>query len=155
MTAITTSKTAAQASERVRDNTCLCCCKPRSGYYIAGLLQCNCGAPCTPQFKQGDKGYCLTGQHAFWSTYGTYAQFVCTHESTLAPIPAGLSYQEAAAVPLAAMTAWQALEPSMPLQGKRVLVHAGAGVWGTLQSRLPRRRVRLWPPPAAAATLTL
>jgi NADPH:quinone reductase-like Zn-dependent oxidoreductase len=78
-------------------------------------------------FKPGDKVYALTGQHAFWSTYGTYAQYVCTHESTLAPIPSGLSYQEAAAVPLAAMTAWQALEPSMPLQGKRVLVHAGAG----------------------------
>jgi NADPH:quinone reductase-like Zn-dependent oxidoreductase len=62
-----------------------------------------------------------------WSTYGTYAEVVCTHESALAPIPAGCSYQQAAAVPLAAMTAWQALEPSMPLQDKRVLVHAGAG----------------------------
>jgi hypothetical protein len=62
-----------------------------------------------------------------WSTYGTYAQFVSAAESTLQPIPAGLSYQEAAAVPLAAMTAWQAMQPSMPLQGKRVLVHAGAG----------------------------
>lgn len=87
----------------------------------------NASSCCPPQFKPGDKVYALTGQHAFWSTYGTYAQYVCTHESTLAPIPAGLSYQEAAAVPLAAMTAWQALEPSMPLQGKRVLVHAGAG----------------------------
>jgi NADPH:quinone reductase-like Zn-dependent oxidoreductase len=83
--------------------------------------------PCLPQFKPGDKVYALTGQHAFWSTYGTYAQYVSTHEATLAPIPAGVSYREAAAVPLAAMTAWQALQPSMPLQDKRVLVHAGAG----------------------------
>ena len=71
--------------------------------------------------------YALTGQHAFWSTYGTYAEYVSAHESTLVPIPPALSFQEAAAVPLAAMTAWQAMEPSMPLQGKRVLVHAGAG----------------------------
>jgi NADPH:quinone reductase-like Zn-dependent oxidoreductase len=82
--------------------------------------------------------YGLTGQHAFWSTYGTYAQYVCTHESTLQPIPSSMSYQEAAAVPLAAMTAWQALQPSMPLQGKRVLVHAGAGGVGhyAIQVRL-------------------
>ena len=81
----------------------------------------------TQQFKPGDKVYALTGQHAFWSTYGTYAKYVSAHESTLQPIPSQLSFQEAAAVPLAAMTAWQAMEPSMPLQGKRVLVHAGAG----------------------------
>jgi D-arabinose 1-dehydrogenase-like Zn-dependent alcohol dehydrogenase len=81
----------------------------------------------TQQFKPGDKVYALTGQHAFWSRYGTYAEFVSTHESTLQPIPSQLSFQEAAAVPLAAMTAWQAMEPSMPLRGKRVLVHAGAG----------------------------
>jgi NADPH:quinone reductase-like Zn-dependent oxidoreductase len=34
---------------------------------------------------------------------------------------------EAAAVPVAGTTAWQALEPGMPLQGKRVLIHGGAG----------------------------
>jgi NADPH:quinone reductase-like Zn-dependent oxidoreductase len=79
------------------------------------------------QYKPGDKVFGCTGQQIFWSTYGTYAQVVSAHESTLQPIPAGCSYQEAAAVPLAAMTAWQALEPSMPLQDKRVLVHAGAG----------------------------
>jgi NADPH:quinone reductase-like Zn-dependent oxidoreductase len=79
------------------------------------------------QFKPGDKVFGVTGQQAFWSTYGTYAEYVSAHESTLQPIPSQLSFQEAAAVPLAAMTAWQAMEPSMPLQGKRVLVHAGAG----------------------------
>lgn len=79
------------------------------------------------QFRPGDKVFALTGQHAFWSTYGTYAQYVCAAESTLQPLPRPLSFHEAAAVPLAAMTAWQAMEPSMPLEGKRVLVHAGAG----------------------------
>ena len=79
------------------------------------------------QLKPGDKVFGCTGHQAFWSTYGTYAEYVSAHESTLQPIPSQLSFQEAAAVPLAAMTAWQAMEPSMPLQGKRVLVHAGAG----------------------------
>jgi NADPH:quinone reductase-like Zn-dependent oxidoreductase len=79
-----------------------------------------------------------TGGQIFWSTYGTYAEYCSAHESTLQPIPSSMSYQEAAAVPLAAMTAWQALQPSMPLQGKRVLVHAGAGGVGhyAIQVRL-------------------
>jgi threonine dehydrogenase-like Zn-dependent dehydrogenase len=79
------------------------------------------------QFKPGDKAFGCTEHAVPWSKFGTYAEYVSTHESTLQPIPSQLSFQEAAAVPLAAMTAWQAMEPSMPLQGKRVLVHAGAG----------------------------
>ena len=70
----------------------------------------------------------FTGQHVFWSTYGTYAQYVSAHESTLLPIPKDLSFQEAAAVPLAAMTAWQAMQPSMPLAGKRVLMRVDFNV---------------------------
>lgn len=38
---------------------------------------------------------------------GTYAEYVVAHESTLLPIPEKTSFHEAAAVPLAAMTAWQ------------------------------------------------
>ncbi len=63
--------------------------------------------------------------------YGTYAEFVSAATDTLARIPEGVSYEAAAATPLAAMTAWQALEPRMPLEGKRVLVHAGAGGVGS------------------------
>lgn len=38
---------------------------------------------------------------------GTYAELVVAHESCLLPVPEGWSFAEAAAVPLAAMTAWQ------------------------------------------------
>eukprot|EP00878_Enallax_costatus_P040114 GHUV01046104.1.p1 GENE.GHUV01046104.1~~GHUV01046104.1.p1 ORF type:complete len:169 (-),score=26.78 GHUV01046104.1:294-800(-) len=62
---------------------------------------------------------------------GTYAEYVVAPESTLLPIPERTSFHEAASVPLAAMTAWQAVESSMPLSGKRVLVHAGAGGVGS------------------------
>lgn len=58
---------------------------------------------------------------------GTYAEFVAADEVTVCAIPPGVSFQEAAAVPLAGLTAWQALEPAMPLEGKRVLIHGGAG----------------------------
>jgi NADPH-dependent curcumin reductase CurA len=56
---------------------------------------------------------------------------VSAPEDTLAPIPPGTPFEAAAAVPLAALTAWQCLEPRMPLEGKRVLVHAGAGGVGS------------------------
>jgi NADPH:quinone reductase-like Zn-dependent oxidoreductase len=95
------------------------------------------------QFKPGDKVFGCTGHQIFWSTYGTYAEYVSAHESTLSPMPPGLSFNEAAAVPLAAMTAWQALQPSMPLKGKRVLVHAGAGAsaaWGWKRMQAEARR---------------
>jgi hypothetical protein len=52
---------------------------------------------------------------------------VAVDEHTLCLIPPGISFQDAGAVPVAGLTAWQALEPAMPLQGKRVLVHGGAG----------------------------
>lgn len=70
---------------------------------------------------------------------GTYAEFVAADEDTICAIPPGVSFIEAAAVPMAGLTAWQALAPMMPLAGKRVLVHGGAGGMGGfgVQVRLP------------------
>ncbi|KAF8059109.1 BST1 [Scenedesmus sp. PABB004] len=91
---------------------------------VAGVVE---EADAGGRFAPGDRVFGCTGTQAFWCTYGTYAEVVVAHESCLLPIPEGLSDEEAAAVPLAAMTAWQALAPAMPLAGKAVLVHAGAG----------------------------
>ena len=52
---------------------------------------------------------------------GTDGEFVAVDEDTLSLIPQGISFQDAGAVPVAGLTAWQALDPAMPLQGKRVL----------------------------------
>lgn len=52
-------------------------------------------------------------------------------EAALAPIPDGMSFEEAAATPLAALTAWQALDMCRLAAGQRVLIHAGAGGVGT------------------------
>lgn len=52
-------------------------------------------------------------------------------EAALARIPDGMSFEEAAATPLAALTAWQALEMCRLQAGQRVLIHAGAGGVGT------------------------
>jgi NADPH:quinone reductase-like Zn-dependent oxidoreductase len=102
---------------------------------VAGVVQ---EADQDSPFKPGDKVFGCTGHQIFWSTYGTYAEYVVTHQSTLQHIPDNTSFQEAAAVPLAAMTAWQAVESSMPLTGKRVLVHAGAGGVGSFAVQIAK-----------------
>lgn len=61
---------------------------------------------------------------------GAYAEYLVTHERMAVPIPSNLSYEEAAAVPEAFITAHDALFIQARLQpGERVLIHAvGSGV---------------------------
>ncbi len=59
---------------------------------------------------------------------GAFAEYTTMHPDELAIKPQTLSYQEAAAVPHAALTAWQSLFDVAHLsQGQRVLIHAAAG----------------------------
>lgn len=69
---------------------------------------------------------------------GAYQELCVLPASAVAPKPASLSYAEAAAVPLAALTAWQALETAGATVGMRVLVHAGAGGVGHFAVQLAR-----------------
>lgn len=79
------------------------------------------------RFRAGDRVYACTDGFLFYNKWGAYAEYMVVKEEQLAAIPEGLSFEEAGGVPLCALTAWQALEGAMPLAGKRVLVHAGAG----------------------------
>lgn len=59
---------------------------------------------------------------------GTHAEYAAVPEMFLAPKPASLSFTEAAAVPLAALTAWgMVVEVARAHEGQRMLIHAGAG----------------------------
>lgn len=59
---------------------------------------------------------------------GAAADYVVVPDDALAPRPQSVSHVEAAAVPVAALTAWQALTQHARLEaGDRVLVHGGAG----------------------------
>jgi len=63
---------------------------------------------------------------------GTYAEYAVVRASEVAAKPQSLSHHEAAAVPLAGLTAWQALFNHAQLKaGERVLIHAGAGGVGS------------------------
>jgi len=71
---------------------------------------------------------------------GAYAEFVAVDASRLARMPESLSDVEAAALPVAALTAWQSLNLVGPIgPGSRVLVHGAAGAVGGFAVQLARR----------------
>jgi len=90
------------------------------------------------RFRPGDLVF---GMPAFPQPARTHAEFVTASEDELAPIPRALDPVEAAALPLAALTAWQALIDHAHLQaGQRVLVHGAAGGVGHLAVQIARAR---------------
>jgi NADPH:quinone reductase-like Zn-dependent oxidoreductase len=76
------------------------------------------------QFQPGDE--------VFGSSSGAFAEYVCARERRLAPKPAALTFEQAAAVPTAATTALQALRDKGQVQaGQTVLINGAAGGVGT------------------------
>ena len=70
---------------------------------------------------------------------GTFAELIAVHEDDLALKPSTLTMVEAAALPLVALTAWQALVERANLRpGQKVLVHAGSGGVGTIAIQLAK-----------------
>jgi NADPH2:quinone reductase len=71
--------------------------------------------------------------------WGAYCEAIAVAAANAAHMPARLSFVEAAAVPLAALTAWQSLFDAGSLaRGQSVLVHAGAGGVGGYAVQLAR-----------------
>jgi len=72
---------------------------------------------------------------------GTWARQIALPAALLVPIPAGLSFEQAAALPLAGVSAWIALvETAKVGAGMRVLIHAAAGGVGHLAVQIARAR---------------
>jgi NADPH:quinone reductase-like Zn-dependent oxidoreductase len=68
---------------------------------------------------------------------GTYAEYIAVRASEIQFKPKSLDHVHSAAIPLAALTAWQALFDAAQLQaGQRVLIHAAAGGVGTFAVQL-------------------
>ncbi|MEX8503794.1 MAG: NADP-dependent oxidoreductase [Leptothrix ochracea] len=87
------------------------------------------------RFKVGDEIYARLDK----SRIGSFAEFVAVRESDAALRPKNTTFEEAASLPLVALTAWQALVEIGKLQaGQRVLVHAGSGGVGTVAIQIAR-----------------
>ncbi len=83
--------------------------------------------------KVGDAVFSMLG------LFGAYAEYVVVPAELVAPKPKNLTHLEAASVPLAALTAWQALFVQGGLkEGQRVLIHAGAGGVGGFAVQLAK-----------------
>jgi NADPH:quinone reductase-like Zn-dependent oxidoreductase len=72
------------------------------------------------------RSYHIMGEHS----RGGYAEYVCVPRANLVPMPQGLSFEQAACIPLVFLTAWEMLVKRAQLTaGETVLVHAaGSGV---------------------------
>ena len=83
--------------------------------------------PCPLQFKVGDKVFALTPGFFNASGQGCYAEFVAADADWVARVPDNLPLDQAAGLPLVALTAWQALQQAGPKAGQRCLVNAASG----------------------------
>ncbi|WP_246292067.1 NADP-dependent oxidoreductase [Lentzea indica] len=87
------------------------------------------------RFKPGDEVYARPDKDRI----GTFAELISVNEDDLAPKPKRLTMEEAAAVPLVGLTAWQALVEIADLRkGQKVFIHAGAGGVGTFAIQLAK-----------------
>lgn len=94
------------------------------GWDAAGVVE-EVG-PAVTRVRPGDEVYAYCRKHFIGE--GTYCEQVVVPQEFVAAKPASLSWEEAGAVPLAALTAWQCLTERLALQeGETVLVHAAAG----------------------------
>jgi len=92
--------------------------------------------PRTSGFEIGEHVFGMVRLPLPGNAYAEYASVPAEH---LAPKPAALDHAQAAAVPMAALTAWRALFDEGRLQaGQRVLVHAAAGGVGHLAVQLAK-----------------
>lgn len=90
------------------------------------------------KFKVGDPVYYCAGGLGEKNT-GNYTQYAVVAAHRLAIKPSALSFVQAAAVPLALITAWESLYDRVKLaEGTKVLIHAGAGGVGHLAIQLAK-----------------
>lgn len=106
------------------------------GWDAAGQID-RLGPDCT-LFKSGDAVYAYCRKPVV--QFGTYAQYIVLPEQQVALKPSNMNFEEAASVPLAALTAWQSLFDAGKLKsGQRVLIHAGAGGVGGFAIQLAKQ----------------
>jgi NADPH2:quinone reductase len=106
------------------------------GWDVAGVVE-RVGLD-TPELSVGDEVYGYVRRD--WLHGGTFAEYVAAPVRTLARKPASLSFEEASAVPLAGLTAFQTIERAGVVAGQTALVHAAAGGVGQFAVQILRAR---------------
>src|SRR5437773_3299076 len=105
------------------------------GADVAGIVE-KVGGKIT-KFKVGDPVYAYVSL----KNGGGYAEYAVATEGEASPKPKSLTHVEAAAVPVVALTAWQALVDTANLSaGQTVLIHGGSGGVGTFAIQIAKAR---------------
>jgi len=105
------------------------------GYDIAGTVEKTRAK--IDKYKPGDAVYAYIGLNKG----GGYAEYAVATDKEVSPKPKSLNFEEAAAVPLVAETAWQALFDVAKLSaGQTVLIHGGSGGVGTFAIQIAKAR---------------
>lgn len=79
------------------------------------------------------------GDAVYGTCDGSFAEYVCTREERLAPMPGNLSFEQAAAVPVSAVTALRGLRDAGELKsGQKVLIIGAAGGVGSFAVQIAR-----------------
>jgi NADPH2:quinone reductase len=84
------------------------------------------------EFRQGDG--VITWSAADGNTWGSYAEFMRVSARHISPMPKSLNFAQAAAIPIASLTAFQSLfhaETGGLIPGQKVLIHGAAGGVGS------------------------
>ena len=105
------------------------------GYDVSGVVEA-VGRKVT-DFKPGDEVYYTP--EIFGNSLGSYAEYNVAPAAILARKPENLSHAEAAAVPLAGGTAWEAIVRRLQVRpGETVLIHGGAGGVGSFAVQIAK-----------------
>ena len=105
-----------------------------TGMDAAGVVE-QTGANVT-DFRQGDR--VITWGSPDVKTSGSYAEFVRVSVRNVSPMPKSLNFAQAAAVPIASLTAFQSLfhaEKGGMIPGQKVLIHGAAGGVGSFATQ--------------------
>jgi NADPH:quinone reductase-like Zn-dependent oxidoreductase len=103
------------------------------GWDFSGVVEA--AGPGVTRLKKGDEVYARPDI----ARNGAYAEYIVAKESEVALKPKTLDHVHAAAIPLAALTAWQALFDTAGLQaGQKVLIHGASGGVGSFAVQLAK-----------------
>jgi alcohol dehydrogenase len=106
------------------------------GLDFSGIVE-QVGQDVTSDFKQGNEVYGQAGVPSGGS--GAFSEFALANVTSIAHKPKRLSHEEAAALPLVGVSAWQALIEYIGLSnGQKILIHGGAGGIGSIAIQLAK-----------------
>ena len=104
------------------------------GNELAGVIE-KTGEKVT-EFKEGDQVFSRLPTNKI----GAFAEYVAINKKDLAKIPEYLSFNEAAAIPLTALTAYQALDILQVKSGETLFISGGSGCFGAMAVPLAKAR---------------